>query len=233
MLNKLDIKINIDPLLDEIKDVTWDSKNRCLINRPTGHWLYDSYEILPKWKNTALAKFLESLPFEIGEARLMKLQPGECYPAHADIDNRYHLNLTGNEQCFLIDLNTNKMHSVVNDGFLYYMDAGIRHTAVNFGDCDRIQLVIREPLPKVYDLSNMINLNIKFVDTQFNFRYEFDKHISPVINNMLASEEIGWFNPISETEMEITTTQSGMHFLFEEFRKSKLKFFTAITENAE
>jgi hypothetical protein len=230
MLTDLNIKIELEPLLEEISNVQWDSKNRCCLNKTNGNWLFDDYNILPEWKDTAFDKLLSSLPFRVGEARLMKLEPGTCYPCHSDLDDRYHINLTSNDQCYLIDLDTQTMYPVKTDSKIYYMNANIRHTAVNFGDVARIQLVIRKPFDR-FDDPNMMKLSVKFVDTQFNFRYEFDQYVSPLIGRMAKNKQLSWFEPKSDTEMIVSTTQDGIHLLLNAFNKHGFKYLTSIEDN--
>ncbi|MEN6290975.1 MAG: hypothetical protein ABFD07_03020, partial [Methanobacterium sp.] len=75
-LEKIGIQFDSSQLLPYLENVEWDSKNRCNINSPTGHWLYDPYKINEQWKGTKFELLLNSIPYEIGEARLMKLDPG-------------------------------------------------------------------------------------------------------------------------------------------------------------
>ena len=147
LLTKLDFSWNIESLLGLLPYVIWDDKNRCDLNQPTGHWLYDPYEVKKEWRDTEFGKLLSVLPFEIGEARLMRLSAGACYCAHADIDDRYHLNITG-DNSILINLENYEIFKMFKDGIWYEMDAGIIHSAVNFGQEDRYQLVVRKLLKK-------------------------------------------------------------------------------------
>jgi hypothetical protein len=229
MLTDLNINVELEPLLEELSDIQWDDKNRCSLNKPLGNWLFDDYEMLPGWKGTAFESLLNSLPFRVGEARLMKLEPGTCYPCHSDLDDRYHLNLTTNDQCYLIDLDNHVMHPVKTDGKIYYMNANVKHTAANFGDISRIQLVIRKPFER-FDDPNMMKLSVKFVDTQFNFRYEFDQYVSPLIGKLAKEKQLSWFEPKSNTEMVISTTQDGIHSLLAAFNKHGFKYFTSIED---
>lgn len=223
MLTDLGIVVDIQPLIKDLERVIWDSKNRCCLNKPKGNWLFDDYEILPEWKESAFDRFLSSLPFRVGEARLMKLTPGTCYPCHSDLDDRYHLNLTSNEQCYLIDLESHKMYPVRADSKVYHMNANLLHTAVNFGDVDRIQLVIRKPLERISN-EGMIHKLIEFVDPDFNFRYKFDQTISPFIGKLSKEKKIAWFEPISDTKMTIKITQEGLDQLLEKFHKCEFKY---------
>lgn len=147
------------------------------INEPTGDFFYNPWVIKSEFKNTVWDRLLGMLP-QHGEARLIKLPKKECYTAHADIDNRWHLPLVKGLS-FLIDLDSNIMHSV-DTGKWYYMNAGIIHSAVNFGGEDRVQLVVRELL-KAAELSNPKKVIIK-PSNQSSTRYTFDNFYSPLLN---------------------------------------------------
>lgn len=201
LLTKLDFSWNIDSLLSLLPYVTWDDKNRCDLNQPTGHWLYDPYEIKKEWRDTEFGNLLSALPFRIGEARLMRLPPGTCYCAHADIDDRYHLNLVSSEQSYLIDLSNNEMFKLETDGFFYRMDASRVHTAVNWGSKDRVQLVIRIPLSRC-DGDDFVKRTVLIKNPPYNFRYIFDSEISPILNRAVKDNMLGMFNPINETKID-------------------------------
>jgi hypothetical protein len=107
------------------------------------------------------------------------LDAGRCYNRHADIDDRYHLNLFGDEG-YLIDLENKKMYHTVKDGLWYKMNAGILHTAASFGEHKRIQLVVRELLSR-NKLKDPVNVTI--TSTGSYPRYKFDNLLSPWLNS--------------------------------------------------
>lgn len=218
MLVSTGLFFDIEPLVRELGTVTWDHKDRCDINQPTGHWLYDPYEIKDKWEGSAFDDFLQKLSFPVGEVRLMKLGPGTSYRSHADIDDRYHLNLVTNDQSYLIDLENKKMHKINNDGVLYRMDAGRIHTACNFGSTDRIQLVIRIPLERNTGEEYFTKI-LKFKNLPFNFRYIFDNEISTFLNKLTKDKSLGFFNPKSDTELEIHIEKNAFDLLMSKLKK--------------
>jgi len=164
---------------------SWTGKTT--INKPTGNFFYDPWELNDEYKDTVWQTLYDSLPLPKGEARLIVLGPGQCYQSHADIDDRYHLNILGNES-FLIDLDCGQMHRLEQDGIWYDMDAGRKHTAANFGRIFRIQLVVRKLLNK-NKLFNPVVIrlspNIKNEDYA---RYIFDNTLSSWLN--LANKNI-------------------------------------------
>lgn len=148
------------------------------INQPTGDFFYDSWTIKEEFRNTVFEQLLRCLPENIGEARVIVLESERCYTKHADIDDRYHLNLHG-DQGFLIDLESNTMYYSVQDGCWYLMDAGILHTAASFGEHKRIQLVVRKLLLR----NQLVNpVTVSITTAGVNPRYKFDNILSPWLN---------------------------------------------------
>lgn len=150
------------------------------LNQPTGNFFYDPWEMKPEFKNTQWEKLLKSLKVPFGEARVIVMQPGTTYMSHADIDNRWHLNISG-EQSYLIDLENLDMHLLKQDGYWYYMDAGRIHVAANYGSIPRVQLVVRELLTET-DVTELVQVTIKPASQQHDYRYRFDNEISPWLN---------------------------------------------------
>ena len=117
------------------------------INKPTGNFFYDPWILKDEYKGTVWETLYNSLPVVKGEARIIILDPRQCYQVHADIDDRYHLNILG-DNSYLIDLVRDIMHPLAQDGIWYDMDASFLHTATNFGRRARVQLVVRKLLKK-------------------------------------------------------------------------------------
>lgn len=164
---------------------------RVALNAPTGNIFYDEWKIKDEFRDTVWEKVLATLPYTIGEARVITLEPNQSYMAHADIDNRWHLNLTSN-QSYLIDLDAQKMYKQNNDGHWRYMFADKIHTAGNYGSIPRKQLVVREPL-KHSRYTNLVGVEITPAQEQFDYRYQFDTIISPWLNRKNQSGELDDF----------------------------------------
>ena len=165
---------------------------RVALNQPTGDFFHTPWTIKSEFKGTVWEKILASLDCNKGEARLIKLSPGEAYPSHADIDDRWHLTIKGNNS-YLIDLETNTMYPTAPNGVWYTMDAGVRHTAANFGSEDRVQLVVRHLLP-VNVLKDPIEVFITLKDVVMDRRFIFDDIISPWLNNAFKRGIVSEFN---------------------------------------
>ena len=154
--------------------------SRTALNEPVGNFFYDEWKIKDEYKGTAWEEILKTLPYNVGEARVITLQPNQSYMAHADIDNRWHLNLTS-RRSYLIDLEAEKMYRQNNDGYWRYMFADRIHTAGNYGSVPRHQLVVRERL-KHSQFTNLTSVRITPAYEQFDYRYQFDNIISPWLN---------------------------------------------------
>lgn len=227
MLSKTKFSFDIEKLVPLLSDVQWDSKNRCQLNYPTGNWLYDPYEIKDTWKGSLFEDILEQLSQEypVGEARLIKLLPGSCYPSHTDVDDRLHINLVGNEQSYLIDLDTHSMYKTDKDNNVYHMDASHKHVAANFGSSDRIQLVIRIRLSRVQD-EKFSRRTIKFHSVYESFRYDFDNTISQVISRYIKQKKIGFFDVVNDREIIIESDQEIFNDIVERIRVINKDFET-------
>lgn len=187
MLQKTDFNVD-KSILPICAGYAQDGK--LVLNRATGNFFYDPWEILPDFKNTSIETALNALPFPIGEARLVKLEPGKCYFAHADIDDRYHLNLSGT-YCTLHDFEYNVSYPLTQDGVWYEMDAGKIHTAINAGEYSRVQLLVRKLLP-LTKLINPVSFYIRVSGE--NSRYRFDNALSPWLNNAVKRGIINNFD---------------------------------------
>ena len=173
-----------------------NKKSKLLLNQPSGDFFYDPWTIKSEYVRTIAEDLLKSLPGPIGEARFIVLKPGSCYHSHADIDDRYHLNIQG-QYSYLIDLDSNTMFETVPDGIWYTMNSSLRHVATNFGSIDRIQLVVRHLLRK-NNLKNPIKIKL-YYDNNDNtkVRFVFDDQISPWLNRackqgLLSNFQTDW-----------------------------------------
>jgi len=153
---------------------------RTTLNIPTGDFFYDKWILHDQYRDTIWENILSTLPIDIGEARIIILNSGTCYHSHSDIDNRYHLNISGNRS-YLIDLDSNSMYPTVMDGIWYEMNTNLRHVAANFGSNDRIQLVVRKLLQR-NKLKNPIRISIVSNIISEKLRFIFDDTISPWLN---------------------------------------------------
>jgi hypothetical protein len=148
------------------------------INQPTGNFFYDPWEIDSEYKGSVFEKLLLPLGKDVGEARIIILSPGSCYLSHADIDDRYHLTIDG-QYSFLINLDTKELFAQKPDGVWYEMNAGVRHSAANFGSYNRIQLVVRKLLNRG-TFEKFVTVKIQPISEKA--RFIFDDEISPWLN---------------------------------------------------
>lgn len=162
-----------------------------VLNQPTGDFFYDPWEIKPELKNTVWEELLNTLPETKGEARIITLAPGTNYYSHADADDRWHLTLKA-ENAFICDIDDSKMYELKADGIWYSMNAGPRHSAANFGNFNRVQLVVRQLFNRV-DLVHPVKIKIILKTPVPDFRYQFDNTVSTWLNAARKSNLISEF----------------------------------------
>lgn len=211
MLNKTNYTVPVE-LLQEALDNLPEDTYRITLNQPMGHFFYDPWVIKDEFKDTVWDRLLSAIQEPVGEARIIKLESGQSYWSHADIDDRWHLGLCGNES-YLIDLETHTLHRTQQDGIWYDMDAGKLHTAANFGQVPRLQFVVRQLLNRSV-LINPVAVEISKAEDVFDYRYQFDHVLSPylnrinklgIINNFSYRDDIVRFNIESSYVNELHT----------------------------
>jgi hypothetical protein len=177
-----------------------DGGMKTTINKPTGDFFYDPWVLKDEYKGTVWETLYNSLPVVKGEARIIILDPGTCYTSHADIDDRYHLNILG-DNSYLINLVQEIMYPLSQDGIWYDMDASFMHTATNFGRKARVQLVVRKLLKK-NKLSNPVEVSLATsMDNPNHARFLFDNTMSPWFND---ANKAGLINSFKQGSVAIT-----------------------------
>jgi hypothetical protein len=172
---------------------------KTIINQPTGNFFYDPWILKDEYKGTVWETLYNSLPVTKGEARIIILDPAHCYQTHADIDDRYHLNILG-EACYLIDLVREQLFRLEQDGVWYDMNAGLLHTATNFGRRARVQLVVRKLL-KNNKLKNPIEISLSTtIANTDDARFVFDNTLSPWFNE---ANKLGFINNFDHSPVSI------------------------------
>jgi len=172
---------------------------RTTINQPTGNFFYDPWVLKDEYIGTVWETIYNSLPVSKGEARIIILDPNQCYQIHADIDDRYHLNILG-DNSYLIDLVREQMHPLSQDGIWYDMDASFLHTATNFGRKARVQLVVRKLLKK-NKLLNPVEISlVTDMDNPNHARFLFDNTMSPWLNE---ANKAGFINSFEHGNVTI------------------------------
>ncbi len=186
-------------LFQEARGQLPTGKMKTIINQPTGNFFYDPWTLKDEYKDTVWEKLYDSLPVSKGEARIIILDPAHCYQTHADIDDRYHLNIQG-EACYLMDLVREQMHLLEPDGIWYDMNAGFLHTATNFGRLTRAQLVVRKLL-KNNKLKNPIEVSLSTtIANTDDARFVFDNTLSPWFNE---ANKLGFINNFDHSPISI------------------------------
>ena len=195
-------------LLDSAYRLLPNVETKFSLNEPTGDFFYDRWKIKEQFKDTVWEKILNSLSVgAIGEARLINLDIERCYTMHADIDDRWHLSFNYNNS-YLIDLETKKMHQPI-PGTWYAMDAGQLHSAVNFGDSTRCQLVVRKLLTK-YNLNEPVKIIIQLNSPPPNYRYVLDRHLSPKLNMLCKNKKLSDFKSNTDRHIEFIIEKTSI-----------------------
>ena len=196
------------PYTVSIDDMPLLEKGKHDLTVPSGDFFYDPWVLLEEYKNTVWESILNSLPIDTGQARIIVMESPSCYTQHADIDDRYHLNLSG-DQDYLIDLDNRQMHKLVKDGVWYEMDAGRLHTAISVGEHTRMQLVVRKLLTRNV-LNNSVSVKITAVGS--NPRYSFDNTMSVWLNRASKNKTISNFKQ-SEASIYLDVEHSSLEEL--------------------
>jgi len=194
MLDRLDIKFPINPIIEQVQSLSFDK--RLHLNKTDGPLFSGPYYIKEEFKNTPLGNVLESLG-NIGEARLLKLSSAESYTAHADPDDRLHLAIITNPYCYLQDLSSQKMHHVPVDGYLWRMDTSRIHVATNFGGRDRIHLNIRVPLPTFTYPGVLISID----GGEYDWKQELHISFMSYLNRAIKSGLVTGIEKINDKEL--------------------------------
>lgn len=155
-IEKLDYKFDIIRIVDECVNLQdtigfcLDTNQIGLKHTPTTHESQTWYQgcgqmtkLMPKYMNNDFTVINENLKdsylehvikeleknYNIGRARIMRLEPRKCMSLHVDLSKRIHLPVITNlDALMIID---NEIHHMPADGSAYLTDTTKRHTALN------------------------------------------------------------------------------------------------------
>jgi len=207
MLEKLDITVDSKILFDLVKHLP-EGKN--VLNSPTGDFFYDPWKLMPEYQGTAIDELLQQLP-DHGEARVIVLKPGQSYSAHADIDDRYHVTLDA-EQSYLHDIENEMMYATKPDNTVYSMNAGLLHSASNYGYKNRYQLVVRKRL-QIRNLEDPVNIFMSVTNPVYNLRYLFDSSFSRLLNKLEKQNKLSKFVKVNDFNIKFSIEKSELNKL--------------------
>ena len=221
-------KYTVEPnLFQEALNYLPTGEMKTTINQPTGDFFYDPWILKDEYKGTVWETLYNSLPVIKGEARIIILDPGHCYQTHADIDDRYHLNILG-DNSYLINLVQETMYPLSQDGIWYDMDASFLHTATNFGRKARVQLVIRKLLKK-NKLFNPIEVSLVTSMENPNYaRFLFDNTLSPWFNE---ANKLGFINNFKTLKRKMIKRTKLMTIKYNMTMKAHSKIKLLISPN--
>ena len=200
MLERLDIKFPIDPIIEQVQSLSFDK--RLHLNETIGPLFSGPYHVKAEFQNTPLGNVLESLG-TIGEARLLKLGSAESYTAHSDPDDRLHLAIITNPYCYLQDLTSQTMYHVPVDGHIWRMDTGQIHVATNFGGRDRVHLNIRVPLPAFQYPGVLISMD----GGSYDWKQELHISFMSYLNRAIKTGLVTGIEKVSERELLLNASQ--------------------------
>jgi hypothetical protein len=115
--------------------------------------------------------------------------------------------LTG-DLAALIDLDDNQNYFLKRDYVVYLMDTSKTHSAANFGEYDRYQLVIRKLLKRSTDCDVVVEI----YPAGENPRFKFDKYVSPILNKINKANGLTNF-AILENGVRFSTTSNYFNLL--------------------
>ena len=192
MIKELNYKVDLT-LIQNIVDSFDLMKDKVVLNFPVGDFFTDPWKLKDEYKDTIYQDLYDSLPLDKGEARIINLPYKDCYHAHSDIDDRYHLTLQG-KFSYLINLDEEKMYPTYVTGIWNVMNAGCKHSAVNFSNENRLEFVVRKLLKK-NKLESPIYVTLRSTDLHENTaRYVFDNVISPWLNKKFKEGVVDKFS---------------------------------------
>jgi len=199
MLIKTSLHFDMEPIIEQVKNLG-HFKRSLLLNETEGNILSGYYTTKKEYVNTPLGEVLKQLG-DIGEARLLKLDPEDVYTAHTDPDDRYHLSIITTDYSYIADLQANTLQHLPVDGYIWYMDTSIMHSAVNLGGgMERIHLNVRVRMPQIkgsyysitFDDNNLVDWKQLLYNTIMGY-----------INLMIKEKQITGFERISDREIHI------------------------------
>jgi hypothetical protein len=167
--------------MQELLEIFDSSKNKTIIcTDETRNKYYEPAVLLDSFKGTAVETVLNTIPDAISLLAVIIQDPGDSYPIHTDIQDRYHLNIKSKHSYFL-DFEKNRLIPIETDSKLYIMDTGIYHSATNYGNERRIQLGATKMLtPKT--LKNPQDIVIEFLGNEKEQNFYFNYYIIPWMN---------------------------------------------------
>jgi hypothetical protein len=197
MLQLLPEKISIEPIIEQVQSLGNFGK-RLVLNDMNGEFFSDPWTTKIEFNDTPLGNLLSQLG-PIGQARLLCLESGESYTAHADPDDRIHLAVTTNPYSFLVDISGNHLHHIPADGSLWRMDTSKTHVAANWGPRSRVHLNIRCLLPKFKLDRSGIRIAVSGGD--YDWKQETYIELMGFINQQIKNNYITGFSSTNEREL--------------------------------
>lgn len=202
LLKDTNIKFS-NNIIQELLEMFENSNEKTIIcTDETRNKYYEPAVLLDSYKGTAIETVLNTIPETVSLLAIIIQDPGDSYPIHTDIQDRYHLNIKSKHSYFL-DFEENKLMPIHTDGKLYVMDTGIYHSASNYGNERRIQLGAAKMLtPK--NIKKPQPVMIEFLGEVTQQDYYFNYYIMPWLNKADKKNIIDNYNRPKNNKMFFT-----------------------------
>jgi hypothetical protein len=207
--------------MEELQDLFLldPSNNIPCSNDSKGDRYYREMELFDKYKGTVVERYVKSLNRKLSKVCVIIQEPGDTYPIHADIDDRFHLNLQS-DNAYFIDFKTNISIPIETDRKVYLMNTGGLHSAVNFGLKRRLQIGATISL-EYHNLKSPMSVNIHYNGKNKNYDYFYNFYVMPwlnlanknkLINNYVKPKDSNLFVDIEEEQLESLKNAAGDNF---------------------
>lgn len=198
MITQTNLHFDLNPIIEQVNNLDLTSRSLQL-NETKGNLLTGKYTIKKEFEHTPLGEVLYCLG-DIGEARLLKLESEEVYTAHTDPDDRYHLIITTTPYAYMVDCENDVLYHLPANGYIYYMDTSIMHSAVNLGGADRIHLNIRIRLPEIRYPCHELTFKTK---KEAEWKQKLYNSVMGYINKQIKMQFITGIEKVNETCIRI------------------------------
>jgi hypothetical protein len=146
-------QVDVNRLFEESKTLAWNKESGqfdlqvALQSGGTGSHPGQADE---KWGGlredlfgTYWEEFFKSLPVPVYRSRIMMMKPRTCYSIHSDMNPRLHIAIKTHDHArFIFTEEPSKIIHIPSDGYMYYVNTRLQHTAINASLIERWHIVM-------------------------------------------------------------------------------------------